>query len=189
MKTVCIGRSDPEFITPYIKSLLNKRNKLRKRGKYDLADNLANKINDAIANNVRNQLSKLVDYPVNAMWEAVRNKNNAHKNNTRASHLLNDVEQANAFFASFSNDSSCKAENVSAYRPLKACDLQPFYAYEIEPLLRKKTAPGRDNIPHWVFSACSFELAEIVTDIFNSTLRTGVVPNQGRTYCRYYACS
>jgi len=44
-----------------------------------------------------------------------------------------------------------------------------------------KTAPGRDNIPHWVFSACAFELAEIVTHIFNSTLRTGVVPNQRLT--------
>jgi len=55
------------------------------------------------------------------MWEAVRNKNNAQKNNTRASHLLNDIEQINAFFASFSNDSSYKAENVSAYHPLKTC--------------------------------------------------------------------
>jgi len=63
------------------------------------------------------------------MWKAVRNKNNAHKNNTRASHLLIDIEQVNAFFASFLNDSSYKAENVSAYRPLKACDFQPFYAY------------------------------------------------------------
>jgi len=102
-----------EFITPYVKSLLNRRNKLRRRGKYDLADNLANKINDTIANNVRNQLSKLVDSPVNAMWEAVRNQNNAHKKNTRASHLLNDVEQISIFFASLSNDSSYKAEDVS----------------------------------------------------------------------------
>jgi len=48
------------------------------------------------------------------MWEAVRNKNNAHKNNTRANHVFSDV---NAFVASFSNDSSYKAENVlSAYR-------------------------------------------------------------------------
>jgi len=85
------------------------------------------------------------------------------------------------FFASFSNDSSYKAENVSAYRPLKACDSQPIsYANEIEPLIRRfvKTTPRRDNILHWVFSACSFELAEIVTHKFNSTLRTGVVTNQ-----------
>jgi len=81
------------------------------------------------------------------MWENVRNQNNAHKNNTRTSHLLNDVEHVNTFFASFSNDSSYKAEHVLAYRPFKACDLQPFYAYEIEPLLLRvvKTAPARDK--------------------------------------------
>ena len=62
IKIVRIGRSDPELITPYIKSLLNKRNKLRKQRKcLLLADNLATKINGAIAYNVRNQLSKLVD--------------------------------------------------------------------------------------------------------------------------------
>jgi len=36
---------------------------------------------------------------------------------------------------------------------------QRLYAYEIETLLSrmvKRTAPGRDNIPHWVFSTCSF---------------------------------
>ena len=45
LKTVRIGRRDPEFITPYVKSLLHKRNKLRKQGKDSLADTLANKIN------------------------------------------------------------------------------------------------------------------------------------------------
>jgi hypothetical protein len=85
LKTVCIGRSDPAFITPYIKSLLNKRYKLRKQGKYELADNLAKKINDIIAYNLRNQLSKLADAPVHAMWEAIHTQNKSHKNiNNRA---------------------------------------------------------------------------------------------------------
>ena len=43
LKTVRIGRSDPEFIIPYIKSLLNKRSKLRKLGKCEEANNLATK--------------------------------------------------------------------------------------------------------------------------------------------------
>ena len=76
---------------------MTKRNKLRKHGKNELADILANKINGIIAYNVRNQLSKLVDAPVHAMWDALHTQNNARKNNNRASHLLNDVEQVNAF--------------------------------------------------------------------------------------------
>ena len=41
LKTVRIGRRVHGFITPYIKSLLTKRNELRKQGKCILADNLA----------------------------------------------------------------------------------------------------------------------------------------------------
>ena len=96
-------------------------------------------------------MSKLVDAPVHAMWDALHTQNNARKNNNRSSQLLNDVEQVNAFFASYSYDPLYKAENVSAYRPYsKIIDFQPLFAYEVEPLLRRvvKTAPGRDNIPY-----------------------------------------
>ena len=50
----------------------------------------------------------------------------------------------------------------------------------MELLLSKitKTAAGKDNIPFWVFNKCSFELAEIVTHIFNCSLSSGCVPVQ-----------
>jgi hypothetical protein len=95
---------------------LNQRNKLRKQGKYESADNLAKKINGAIANNLRTQLSKLVDALVHAMWNALHAQIKAQKENNRTSHLLNDFEQVNGFFASFSYDPLYKAENVSVYR-------------------------------------------------------------------------
>jgi hypothetical protein len=41
-----------------------------------------------------------------------------------------------------------------------------------------KTAAGSDNIPYWVFSKCSFELADIVAHIFNCSLSSGTLPNQ-----------
>jgi len=44
-KTVTIGPSDPDFVTPLVKSLLVKRRKLRKQGKNEVADELAAKIN------------------------------------------------------------------------------------------------------------------------------------------------
>lgn len=41
-----------------------------------------------------------------------------------------------------------------------------------------KTAAGRDNIPYWVFSKCSYELADIVAHIFNCSIGTGTLPVQ-----------
>jgi len=55
--------------------------------------------------------------------------------------------------------------------------------FQVESCLRriKKTSPGIDNIPAWVFRACSFELANIVTHIFNCSFSTGVIPSSWRT--------
>jgi hypothetical protein len=59
----------------------------------------------------------------------------------------------------------------------------PLFAYEVEPMPRKvsKSAPGRDNIPHWLLSRCSYELAEIVAHIYNCTLSTGIILSQWLT--------
>ena len=63
-------------------------------------------------------------------------------------------------------------------------DFQSLYPYEIEPLLRRvaKTAPDRDNLPHWVFSYCSYELADVdAAHIFNLSFGNGVVPHRWLT--------
>ena len=133
MKTVRMGRSDPEFITPHIESLLNKRNKLRKQGKYDLADNLANKINVAVANTVRNQLSKPVDSPVHAMWDAIRNQNNAREYNTRTSHLLNDVERVNAFLPAFQMTRRTKLKMYQLTVTQRSVTFNPFMLMRSSP--------------------------------------------------------
>jgi hypothetical protein len=50
-------------------------------------------------------------------------------------------------------------------------------------MLRKvsKTAPGKNNIPHWVFKLCSVELSEVVAHMLNCTLRSGSLPRQWLT--------
>jgi hypothetical protein len=53
--------SDLNHFTPYIKALLTKRNRLRKRGKVAYANKPAGIINLLIAKNMHNRLSKLVD--------------------------------------------------------------------------------------------------------------------------------
>ena len=44
----------------------------------------------------------------------------------------------------------------------------------------RPTAPGLDAIPSWFLSKCSYELADIVAFIFNSSFRSGMVPEQWR---------
>ena len=49
LKTITLSNRDPYFVTPYLKSLLRKRNKLMKRNKIEAANALASKIGKFIA--------------------------------------------------------------------------------------------------------------------------------------------
>ena len=40
----------------------------------------------------------------------------------------------------------------------------------------KKTAPGPDDIPYWVYKECAVELSPIITHIINTSTKLGVVP-------------
>ena len=57
---------------------------------------------------------------------------------------------------------------------------QPLYNYEVERLLSKLrlTAAGSDGIPAWLLRSSSFEIADIVTHIFNCSVSTGAVPSR-----------
>jgi hypothetical protein len=181
---VRLGKRNPDYITPFVQLLLNKRNKLRRRGCYTAANKLASKINEIIAGTVRKRLSKLADAPINAMWKALKLNNSSHDCSGRTRHLLSDAEKVNEYFAGISFSQFYNAENVTAFRPTSPSDCHdyhPIYAYEVERMLSKvsKTAPGPDNLPYWIFKYCSYELAEVIAHIYNCSLRSGVLPVNG----------
>ena len=49
LKTITLSNRDPYFVTPYIKSLLRKRNKLMKQNNIEAANAITNKIGKFIA--------------------------------------------------------------------------------------------------------------------------------------------
>jgi hypothetical protein len=58
-KMVTIGPKDPSYITPMVKYLLVKRNRLRRRGYIDEVNILAERINEIIVNNRSKTFEKL----------------------------------------------------------------------------------------------------------------------------------
>ena len=180
VKTVRLGRRDPDYITPLIKSMPNKRSKLMRTGKKEAAEILASDINRRIAGVLHHRLDKLADSGVKDMWNAIKAKNGTTSN--KANSLISNVDSTDKLFANISFDQHYNVQAVTAFRqePGDLNDYIPLNAYEVEPMLRRitKTATGSDNIPYWVFCNCSFELADVVTHIFNCSLGAGVLPVQ-----------
>jgi hypothetical protein len=119
------------------------------------------------------------------MWNALKLNSSIRGDNDRTLRLLADPERVNQYSVDISFDPAYNDQRVSALRPttLVGASLQPPFAYEIEPMLRKvqKTVPGVDNLPFWVFKHCSVELAEVVAHLYNSTLHTGTLLRQWLT--------
>ena len=44
----------------------------------------------------------------------------------------------------------------------------------------RRTAPGADNIPYWVFKHCAVELACVIANVVNKTLSIGIPPSAWR---------
>jgi hypothetical protein len=156
-RMVTLGPRDPDFVTPLIKSLLRTRNKLRRRGKIEQANELAIKINQLIAQERSRTLARLDSANPKQLWRAVR-KVNGSSQNTVCHPLLEDINSVNDYFANISYDSN--------YNELREChqlthdDCISVEPYEIERCLKriKPTSAGPDGLPRWLFHSCSVEL-------------------------------
>ena len=96
---------------------------------------------------------------------------------------LTKLTEINESFAASATDPDYDPDKIkvivnAGLRNCKTEDVE-VNEYEIYRLLStmKKTSPGPDEIPHWVYRNCASELTPIITHIINISLGTGVVPS------------
>jgi hypothetical protein len=133
-KLVKIGPRDPPFVTPIVKSLLRKRNKLRRRGYISEADILADKINNIISSSHSSNLTKLSQSSAKDLWAAVKPRSQQPTYNR----LLSDPNVVNSFFSSVCFDKDAVPVELSGcFGNNTYCNfvdlIQP---YEVEIMLR-----------------------------------------------------
>lgn len=178
-RTVTMRPRDPDFITPAIKLLLRKRNRLRRGGKFIEADALATKLNVLIRDVRSRRLDKMADASSKQLWAEVKGQRVVGGSNN---YLLEDVDAVNWHFASISFDDHYVPPCMVDCSDLLAAYVEPytFTDYEVEPILQhlKSTAPGADGLNSWLFKKCSFELASVVAHIFSCSFNSGAVPDQ-----------
>lgn len=180
VKTVVLRPKDPEFITPLVKSLLRQRNRLRRNGQIERADQLALKINSLINSHREASLDKLSTATTKELWASVAKTNNNSSNGNFLCSLLRDPETVNNYFASIATKDGYDCKELNCFRSLCANDdFDPVSNIEIERYLRtmRPTSAGCDGIPSWLLRNCSYELADIVTHILNCSFVTGRVPS------------
>lgn len=188
VKHVRMKPTDPDYITPFIKSLLIERNHLNRIGCVVEAAALAERINTRIITARSKKFVGLENATAKELWAKVGSKGRSGRSNT-FSDILTDADFVNDFFANVAFDktivtpvSHCSQTQITRHVSLDNGDnnncLVDYDPCTIERSLRttRKTSPGVDDIPYWVFSNCSFELSDVVTYLFNVSLTCGMVP-------------
>jgi hypothetical protein len=132
VRTVRAGRRDPDYISPYVKLLLAKRNRLRKRGHSAAVDKLACAINQIIANNMRNRLRKVANAPIKEMWKALKLNNPERDCGSRIRHLLADINRVNKYFANVSFDQAYNEMAVEANVDFRPISVTPILSRVVE---------------------------------------------------------
>ena len=138
-KTVKISPRDPSYITPVIKAMLNKRRKLRRSGRTDEANILAEKINEMICKGRERCLSSISNSTSKELWAAVNGKSQRNGNIAINGVPLNS-NALNCYFATVATDPDYDEQKVMSYR-VNLCDNDTYdnsvvHDYEIEPMLR-----------------------------------------------------
>ena len=157
---VTIGPRDPAFITPLVKTILSKLRCLRKSGRIDEANVLAERINLIISETRSKQLAKLSDASSRQLWASVRTASKTSASEVSyLIHLLNDIESVNTYFADVCTDLGYNKADVLRHSTVPLVNngftCKHLTVYNVEKSLRhiiaKHTSPGTDNIPSWFF--------------------------------------
>ena len=176
-RVVTLTSRDPYYVTPYIKFLLRKKQKLIKALKPEAAQALSLQINKQVTMKTKSILSFDSNVDSKTLWQKI----NLIRGKTCSTIASNNNITAEAFNTHYSNISFDQL-----YEPplLKiSCRANPgtlnfVLPYEIFTILDrlKSTASGIDGIPFWFLKLCAPFISEHLAMYFNSFLYLGCYP-------------
>ena len=187
-RKVTLGRNDPYFVSPLVKKLLRKRNKLCHRGKVAEAAALSVKINELVAENKQKLMEKASNGDTKTLWKAISTTSNTKKSQYNLLADFDSVDTINEHFTAIATDPDYDITSPiifdhTTFVPSHEGDKIPeLHEYEVFKALDAitKTSSGPDNIPFWFFKKFSPSLAPVVQNIFNRIIRTATIPTNWR---------
>jgi len=94
-----------------------------------------------------------------------------------------DLGQINQYFVGIATDSNYDLDQINSMKPIIS-DKNPHsgdtvHEYEVYKMLSaiKKTSPGVDGVPYWVYKHCAIELAPVLTHLINKIVNNGSPPS------------
>ena len=170
LRTVRMRESDPSWVRPSLKLLVDDRDKAYNNGEWSKYYRLRDEV-VAHCKYLKLQFIKTSSSNPKDMWRAIRKVGGLSKPSVR---INASAEDFNAYFAS---NFQCLDEIVPELHSSKGIEvtITPEEVY-YELLRLQNKSPGPDNIPSWVFKTSAVSLCHAISYLFNRSVRESFVP-------------
>jgi len=182
-RQVTVTAADPRFITPTVKAMLRRKNRLMHAGRMEESDAMALRVRKAITRHGTKWLPG-VDAKKNSQdaWAKIReithgiSRENSQSVSGITAQILND------HYAAISTDSNYQPTQTML--TVAPCDsfISEVSVYRLLDTL-KSTATGLDEIPAWFLRLGTPIFAAPLAQLFNQMIIEGTVPQQWKTAC------
>ena len=176
--SVRISSRDPPFISPLVKHVLKFRSRLQKRSK-PLPIGLEDRINHLIRENQRQAVmhdSCMSGRGSHAWWSTVNTITGRDTQPQSISSVIHP-DTINEYFCNINSDPEYIAPSLIDIPDDARIPEIPVHVVTQLLSKLKRTACGPDELPYWLFKEFAHDLAPVVTDVFNSSLRQHKVPS------------
>ena len=181
---VSMSSKDPSFMSPLLKQLLSKRNKLLRKGMAQEASFLQPRITQLIRENQLNltKVNKQKHDMGSKSWWKVIDKLTGRVGLSMNLSSLYKVNDTNTHFHSINTDISYVEPALLEIIPElhKASVIHEISVLKAFARV-KRTTTGLDDLPFWVWKEYAMELTPVITHILNVSLASQQVPKIWKT--------
>jgi Reverse transcriptase (RNA-dependent DNA polymerase) len=175
-RLVSITSNEPYYMTPDIKAKLRQKNKLMRAGRVEEANVLAARIGtDIVRCNTAQFRCADADVDARDMWDKVRQLANRSGRSTAVTDVT--AQMLNDHYASISQDNAYVNPARKFTANTSCAHLSVWQVFHTLDHL-DHTATGLDNLPAWFLRLGSIFFAEPLTQLFNLSLSSSIIPTQ-----------
>jgi len=176
-RSVTLTSSDPAYVTPDVKTMMRRKNRLMRAGRVDEAGALASRIGAAIIRRNTAQLRRVdAIRDTKEMWTKVRELTKPRSKGAMAPPGIT-AQVLNAHYASVSTDPSYEPPKPKLTCLGQLHSISEAHVFHILDHLHP-TATGLDQIPAWFLRLGAPVFAAPIAQLFNQSMASATVPHQ-----------
>jgi len=180
-RQVTITTSDPHFVTPAVKSMLRRKNRLMRSGRVEEAAAIAKRVRSVITrNNSLHLHNNDTRRNVRETWSKVREITRGRSYDTDATDSEFTADALNNHYASISTDAAyvpTRRKQTVSNSDQFVTEMDVFHMLD----RLKPTAAGLDGLPEWFLRVSAPVFAAPLATLMNQSIAEGVVPRQWKT--------